>query len=1147
MKTINRAKGIFFSSANSENAVKRYFTDLSSHEIYKHFREAANHRFFRDRIFGQGPIQFQHFAFRDDFEIDFEKALAWSRGLFRLHSETVRYLLNTESFLQASILLGEKDDALRRIDEIEHKTGFSLRGAMLRASVMSYFGMQSERQEYLSSLLTNPQIQSNRLLSLIINAFPRHDPLSSQLELHEQREEAIIRAIPRPISSFFIYTLVPYKALAKYNDNDIAQSFLSTSLYDLLSYIMDACRRIVALNETAKFPVILPFLKDSEKYYRFPGLTALLEAIEPQTSYLFPKAKIDVLDTYTEGRYEESVERYLSDTENVNDFALFLVAAKAAARIHKNPFTGLRATIAESLGNIFRKDKDFHKHAAELKGICQLFPGFAWFYGLECLVNSETSSLASNERKISSHALLAVSELNTPFRSLILPAASKIAFRNSLHEVCGTSSTNILFDAYMSNSNNLAQLGNIAPERKKIYDARSFMRQGNAAEAITLLHELLVSADPITKVEAALTYSNALFVSGQSTEALYFVLKQLSKNPKLIMILDAEKIGCAAETELSRHPSIGTAVLFSLYSRNFDDKYDSQLAYSFERVLEISECTTPVEYAKKTENQSDEYFVQFLEEVCVPQVMKSSLLFSSTTEIEEARIDLCNYMIGVAIGNREKLVQEVKDRTRRLVLKTASRQVDGSKIYADIDHSKQNVKLKAIELFQRYVTLASQDYSNESDEIEFGRIVHALAGKGYAESLHTVFLVGVQLNEKNASFLKLVKVVRDDFVFGDKGLNSYLSTRIRHGHILTTLRRAPQTEGLLTQRKTKEGNFTRNDKWIDILNPHRDIRLDTILTNCFSDFTKEFYEIIDEVSNTWLQISILDTEIEAITKRKRTALFDFSITPAESFYLQMAILNRDDFDAFWDVTIHWLWDRTDSNLRTIKERLRQDVRPRFTKLFDDLQKKVIASTNLAPPLSLVNNAIARAKEGLYSDLENVVSWFNRSENSSIQEYSFDVATSIAARVCQIRNVRVISENLSLAGRTLSPVVDILCNIFGNAVSYSKLPIDELSIDVALQCSGGNSVLSITNSCLPVYSVDEANDALEYLRETYAKEEIARDHYQKEGGTGFYKLGRILARDLGTQYNMQFSYTSTDTFVVKIQMTGLEVRDANPIN
>lgn len=1143
MNKSNRAKGILYSAGTADRAVERYFTTLSAQEIFKYFPDTAGHRFFRQRVFADGPMPMQHFALRDEFNIEFEKCLAWARGIFRLHAGDVQCLLDSEASVQDSILQGTAEGALRVLDEIDSKYGFSLRSIVLRSSVLSYFGMQSERQEFLSTLLSDPRSRSNRLLRLFLSSLPRHDPLAAQLEFHDQREQGILKAVPRPISSLLIYKLVPYKALGNYRDDDIAPSLVNTSLYDLISYFLDAARRAVARNEKGKLPHFLPFLREANRYYPSPAFTALLEAVDPQGSYNFVPSAVRIFDCYTEGRYEETIDLYLRDSNNRRHFSLFLVAAKAAARVRKNPFDRPLANICTSLGHIFRKDIEFQRHAAELKSICQLFPGVSWFFELECLIDAETSSLLSPTRKTASHALLAVSDVNTPFRAQVLPTSGKKTFHQECDRLCHGSSTASLFSTFASDSSPSLKEA-IDPQRKKMYEARTLIRNGAPADALSLLQELLLTNDPVTEIEAFLTYIQALFEAKRTNEALFVTLERICSNPKLLFVIDVQSVYQAAETELQRRPSTGIAVLFSLYSKHIDDKYDPQLAYCFERVLETAGCISPIEYAKKSVNKEDMYFVRFLMEVCVPQVMKSSLLFSSTSEIEEERIDLCNFMLSVGIADRTSLEQEVKDRTRRLVLKTASRQVDGSKIYADIEHSKHQVKLKALELFDRYVLLSKNDYSGEQDEQQLRGIVHTLSAGGLMEKLHSVFLVGVQLNEKNAAFLKLTKAVRDDFVFGDKGLNSYLSTRIRHGHILTTLRRSPQAEELITQRMTKDGRFVRNDYWLDTLNPQLESRLDAALTSCFSDFAKGFYETIDEISNEWLQVTILDTEIEAITQKKRTALFDFSITPAESFALQMACANSDDFDAFWDVTISWLWERTDANLREIQSKLRQEVRPRFSALFDELQKKVMTLVSNPHPLSLINNAIARAKEGLYTDLENVVSWFNRTDNNSIQEYSFDVAASIAARVCQIRNVKVMAENLSLAGRTLSPIVDILCIIFGNAVSYAKLPIDALSVEVTLESNDGRSVLTVTNSCSPVESTESANKSLEYLRETCAKEEIARDHYQKEGGTGFYKLGRILGRDLGTQYNMQFAYTASEAFVVSIEMKGLEVRDAN---
>lgn len=52
---------------------------------------------------------------------------------------------------------------------------------------------------------------------------------------------------------------------------------------------------------------------------------------------------------------------------------------------------------------------------------------------------------------------------------------------------------------------------------------------------------------------------------------------------------------------------------------------------------------------------------------------------------------------------------------------------------------------------------------------------------------------------------------------------------------------------------------------------------------------------------------------------------------------------------------------------------------------------------------------------------------------------------------------------------------------------------------------------------------------------YGQEDLALRAAQGEGGSGFYKIWKALAKDLDLEHRIEFGYSDNETFKVKITM------------
>ena len=516
--------------------------------------------------------------------------------------------------------------------------------------------------------------------------------------------------------------------------------------------------------------------------------------------------------------------------------------------------------------------------------------------------------------------------------------------------------------------------------------------------------------------------------------------------------------------------------------------------------------------------------------------MKLYLGLGGTKEIETCRIDICNLLISEGIS-KEKLVFEVKERTKKLVIRDASRQVENSRIYADIGNIISGGDKGLIQLYEKYSILRTKDFSDFEDEKDFLEIYNLLKDKDILQHSHIVHVINSPLNEKNSTFLSLLKRVRDEFAFGDKGLNSYLSTRIRHGHLPTTLRKPVADEKLLSTKIGKTSAYKGNEYWMSqlVLTTSEDTKK---IEKAFNEFTTKYELIINEVNDNWLQIITLDQDLSSFAKStgKPESLFNYSVSNLESFVLQSKLSSDADYDELIRYVTDWLWARTESNLIKVKAKLGEEIRAKINYLLDELHKAVSDITADNSILLNLNASVARSRVGLNASLEQILSWFTRSENNLVEKFEFDTAIEIAEKCANVQVSVEKDRSYAFSGNVLSPFVDMLYILFENAISKSNILKKDVVISVNILSTNMDYLtMNITNNIAPIEDINIANKALDFYRNNYGNEHVMKSIIHGEGGSGLFKIWRILKKDLELDHKIKFEYETSNQFAVNIEI------------
>jgi hypothetical protein len=80
------------------------------------------------------------------------------------------------------------------------------------------------------------------------------------------------------------------------------------------------------------------------------------------------------------------------------------------------------------------------------------------------------------------------------------------------------------------------------------------------------------------------------------------------------------------------------------------------------------------------------------------------------------------------------------------------------------------------------------------------------------------------------------------------------------------------------------------------------------------------------------------------------------------------------------------------------------------------------------------------------------------------------------------------------------------------------------------------VLEVTNNCSPLQDFQKSNSELDFYRDSYSDDEIINTGSQVEGGTGLFKIKKILSKDMETDHKISFEFSTNELFCISISIT-----------
>lgn len=1126
---------VLASSSKRDVVVKRFFEIMPVSGIRQAVSQLANHRHFSSAIKISHPSLIKFYS-QQTPDVPFEKDVAWSLGILDLYKTDVQCALKAEGKILASLLKGEWSEIERLLDGVDEHSGLSMWSLGLRGAALTAQGRAEDKRKLLTSL--NASAGGNRFFSSVLylkmNRLDEADILSGQSRTFEQK---IKRMFSAETLHFLMYKIVQHSfefdldfALVLRVEKNSCPIDIFNTLQDFVLYSRFSCveHRYPELVRT----VALALGKVGGEYSN----RSLAAAYGANVEFSMPESAYKILDLYTIGNYAEVCEIMEAEPELSENFILCETWARAAARCLRFP-SGYLGKLLNAMASVLQKDADFGISNAFLLAQCESFGGLSWFRELHFFVARETLFLPQARNAELRWISWAISAVDTPLKLSVLSEPVRSVFTQALSKMATDHIVVRFIQAALTGPTSWRQFP-LGVERIRLakYLALSYAQKGFFTRALRILRLLATSEDRIVSYDATREIVALLIQTGNDEEAVQRYVYSVINNPALQKAFDTDSIAAACERLVRTSRSIAVPIALSLHSRYIDDRYDATLRYSFEVFLSRSALQRPEDIIGL--NIEPNLVNYFLEYVAIPSVMKLLPTFDTLADIENCRIAVCRLLIEKS-HNVEVMIDEVKNRNRQLVIAAGTKLIESSRIYADTDcFSNIGTSAPYRQLYDRYVNLLRKnEHDGAPDEVEFSRLVKQFAKEPFLLTvIHKVHVQHMVLNEKNATFLQLLKVMRDEFTFGVRGLSGYLSTRIRHGHLPNILRRAISDQGLMFSRNLTTRSYRDDAEWyMSIRNVQ--VNRDADLNKAFQEFSAKVDAVIDEVNDEWLQIFAVDQDISGLSSAvaKQKHLFNYSVTALESFYLQVQLMPGSDYSDFVRLVVNWLWTRTERNLQDIREKLSKGVRPLLISAIEEFGRSVSQLKEGAFGCEAFEDSVSRAKTTLNSAIDIAEGWFVRSRGATPKNFESIVPIEIARLSAQVRNLQHDdSGGILFNGATLSYFVDFLYVLLDNAVTKSGLE-EEVCVNTSFSVDGEELIIQISNDCIPVVDVDWANEELDFYREHYGKETYALTAAQGEGGSGFFKVWKALTKDLELFHKIWFGYISADRFEVRISL------------
>ena len=681
----------------------------------------------------------------------------------------------------------------------------------------------------------------------------------------------------------------------------------------------------------------------------------------------------------------------------------------------------------------------------------------------------------------------------------------------------------------------------VSPIYFPFIEAERCFRDDNFQKA----EEILLSAEQSCNPNDLYTYERILRLrlrilgsENNYVEAIHLLVSSYFRNETLFArLISGKDISIPSRIRDNRITSDIDYVIFVFLSHR--SNYHKQIC-AYSNYLDQNNYSSIQEYLRQaslTEYRS--WF--FLEKVCSINLLKrDATLCELGISAESVRLEILKKLY--KLHPQKSLMDEINEISTNEVIRDNLRSLNSSKINVDIDKIYSSNQIQWEENYNKYLLLSKSLTKIVSFDISNDLF------KTLADNLNMMIASSPDVNQETVVLKGIVEQILDAFLYNTQfGLETYLSSRLRHGYCKEQLSSFLSELNLISLRNEGESQYLINDYWERKLLTTPDLYWH--IMQALSRFTSRIEQKIEEIRGVWLRIR---------NASNPAGLFDYS--SLVSTYL---VANQgeyiSEFRIFYNRVVDWFWMLTESCLKEIRTRIEGELQEYYIDAIDELERSV----NEIPCDESGNSIIreltqtcALAKSRVVTamhEFQNVFS-INRSEYNNF--YMHDLSDSCQRIIEKLFpnssdiqwNINADSQ-LLFDGRYFASFVDMLCILLNNAITHSGYSdMSQISIYIGISESAPDEradfyeamntvddskhvvLLQVKNNVVPSTNMRALEEKLRSTFEAIQSEKDGAHFIQTEGGSGLFKLAKTAEYNLEAKYCIVYS---VDNYAVTI--------------
>ncbi|MCK1989369.1 hypothetical protein MPH48_14835 [Lysinibacillus fusiformis] len=839
-----------------------------------------------------------------------------------------------------------------------------------------------------------------------------------------------------------------------------------------------------------------------------------------------------ILEKYTIGNYREVIElgnEYLKNKSN--DFQLTLILIKS--KIQLMEFEDFENPVYNDLYNILTINEFYKDSLSNLYGYMKLYSGTSWKYKLKGFVKRK---LENSNAKITEYTSYINDLVITPnFASIIEDLSNQEHFLEFYSQYYP--STCELFKYKFGFIEDLNSIPDLDIIRKTLFISRKKIDEGEYEEAIKFLLSInnVKFEESYYMLERTLKeLLKAFFKKDALHDCLKLIIDSYFLNKNLIKRYNVEEI--AKKIKRTKDPNIKSSIMYPiLFHINDENDYKSQ-RIAFSNYLDYNNVASVTDILK-INNDNNRFLIYFLHKICIQHHLKRDIrLANDSSAADEVRIAILKILIDLDASNKKAYFDEVNTIMTRQGIRTRMKQINESKVYVDVENIKQENREILLENFKKYILVKKFDEEVKGVDI---------TSESFMERIRNVINqkieTDVQYSQEVIILRGIISRITEEYLYNEKyGLNTFLSSRIRHGYINSQLTTLFYEHNLMSKSISESSDIYSINEYLDenVIEENEEFEK---IREFLSDFTITINKKVLEVKDEWVKIRY---------HSKDKGLFDFSDI-VDNVWMTINIIDDSyDFDIIFNFVINVLKDNT----KQILDNLRNDINTELKQYFLDalnrleMNLKKIDTPETNKIIAEINKNINLCKVKFESVIKEFSEVFYLRDISFVDFTMEDLVTTCLEIISRLNSNfgsvhlrKDINITRKFDGKSFLYFVDILNVFLNNAIEHSEFDdLSKLNLDIEISEDNKNTLkdifkeskktelkekeyikISVTNNLDSEIEYEKIETKVDSVFKNLSEHEILKKFTQTEGGSGLYKVANILMYNIGLPHTILY--------------------------